>query len=108
MHDELQTTVAITSCDSYDADILCPKIDQLLKLVGGLDKYIQPGQKVLLNPNLLSAKAPSRAITTHPDIVAAVALEVRKLEYRAGKFRGLRRGKIYYRRKRLFSRQTSN
>jgi len=79
MHDELRTTVAITACDSYDADILYPKIDQLLKLVGGLDKYIQPGQKVLLKPNLLSAKAPSRAITTHPEIVAAVAREVRKL-----------------------------
>jgi uncharacterized protein (DUF362 family)/NAD-dependent dihydropyrimidine dehydrogenase PreA subunit len=35
--------------------------------------------KVLLKPNFLSAKDPDRAITTHPEIVAAVAREVRKL-----------------------------
>jgi uncharacterized protein (DUF362 family)/Pyruvate/2-oxoacid:ferredoxin oxidoreductase delta subunit len=79
MQDELQTTVAITACDSYDAEILYPKIDVLLDLLGGLEKFVKPGQKVLLKPNLLSAKEPSRAITTHPEIVAAVARKVREI-----------------------------
>ncbi len=79
MHDELQTTVAITACDSYDAEILYPKIDFLIGLLGGLEKFVKPGQKILLKPNLLSAKEPSRAITTHPEIVAAVARKVKKI-----------------------------
>jgi uncharacterized protein (DUF362 family)/Pyruvate/2-oxoacid:ferredoxin oxidoreductase delta subunit len=78
MHDELQTTVAITTCDSYNAEKLYPKMDYLLGLLGGIENFVKPGQKVLLKPNLLSAKDPDRAITTHPMIVAAVARKVRE------------------------------
>jgi uncharacterized protein (DUF362 family)/Pyruvate/2-oxoacid:ferredoxin oxidoreductase delta subunit len=74
-----KTKVAVLSCSSYDPAILQIKIAEALNLLGGLDKYVRPGMKVLLKPNLLSAKEPSRAITTHPEIVAAVAREVRKL-----------------------------
>ena len=56
MHNELQTTVAITACDSYNAEILYPKIDFLMGLLGGMEQFVRPGQKVLLKPNLLSAK----------------------------------------------------
>jgi len=48
-------------------------------LIGGLDKFVKPGMRVLLKPNLISAKVPERAITTHPELVAAVAREVRKV-----------------------------
>ncbi len=33
----------------------------------------RPGDRVLLKPNLLSGRRPEKAITTHPDMVAAVA-----------------------------------
>jgi len=78
MHDELQTTVAITRCDSYEADVLYPKIDELINLLGGIENFVKPGQRILLKPNLLSAKDPNRAITTHPEVVAAVARKVRE------------------------------
>ena len=35
---------------------------------------VQPGQKVLIKPNLLSGKAPEKAVTTHPEIVRQVIL----------------------------------
>jgi uncharacterized protein (DUF362 family)/NAD-dependent dihydropyrimidine dehydrogenase PreA subunit len=79
MLEELRTTVAITKCTGYDGEELSEKINRLLNLLGGLDRFVRPGMKVLLKPNLLSAKAPERAITTHPEIVAVVAREVRKL-----------------------------
>lgn len=47
--------------------------------MGGLEKYVRPGMRVLLKPNLLSAKAPERAITTHPEFVAAVGRAVKAL-----------------------------
>jgi uncharacterized protein (DUF362 family)/Pyruvate/2-oxoacid:ferredoxin oxidoreductase delta subunit len=40
--------------------------------------FVKPGQKVLLKVNLLAAKAPERAITTHPEVVRAVANAVRQ------------------------------
>jgi uncharacterized protein (DUF362 family)/Pyruvate/2-oxoacid:ferredoxin oxidoreductase delta subunit len=40
--------------------------------------FVSSGDRVLLKPNLLSAKDPSRAITTHPEIVGTVASMVRE------------------------------
>lgn len=45
----------------------------LLDQLNGLPEIIRRGDKVLLKPNMLSAKAPEQAITTHPFIVQAVA-----------------------------------
>ena len=79
MLDGPASRVAITSCEGYDPALLSQKIPESLSLVGGLEQFITPGMKVLLKPNLLSAKEPHRAITTHPEFIAAVAREVKKL-----------------------------
>jgi uncharacterized protein (DUF362 family)/NAD-dependent dihydropyrimidine dehydrogenase PreA subunit len=44
----------------------------------GLHGVIEPGQRVVLKPNLLQAKAPEQGITTHPALVSAVAKWVRR------------------------------
>jgi len=69
--------VAIVKCNSYDRADLDRGVDSLLGNLGGLQKFILPGSRVLLKPNLISAKDPARAITTHPELVAAVARRVR-------------------------------
>ena len=61
--------------DSYDPEKLRSSIRALLDPLGGIKRFIEPGMRVLLNPNLLSARTPDRAVTTHPDLVAAVAAE---------------------------------
>jgi uncharacterized protein (DUF362 family)/NAD-dependent dihydropyrimidine dehydrogenase PreA subunit len=38
--------------------------------------YVSPGDRVLLKPNLLAPKPPEAAVTTHPEVVRAAALEV--------------------------------
>lgn len=48
-------------------------IESLLAPLGGIKKYVGKGDKVLLKVNLLAPKEPSKAITTHPAVVAAVA-----------------------------------
>ncbi len=79
MLDGPASRVAITRCEGYNPELLSERISESLSLIGGLDQFITPGLKVLLKPNLLSAKEPHRAITTHPEFVAAVAREVKKL-----------------------------
>lgn len=79
MNEPSPPRVAIVKCDSYEEHILEPRVQNLLELLGGLDRFIKPGSKVLLKPNLISAKDPARAITTHPELVAAVARQVRNL-----------------------------
>jgi uncharacterized protein (DUF362 family)/Pyruvate/2-oxoacid:ferredoxin oxidoreductase delta subunit len=41
-------------------------------LLGFPHRLIRPGDRVLLKPNMLSAKEPERAVTTHPEIIAAL------------------------------------
>jgi uncharacterized protein (DUF362 family)/Pyruvate/2-oxoacid:ferredoxin oxidoreductase delta subunit len=47
--------------------------------LGGFRNFVKPGMTVLINPNLLSARTPDRAVTTHPELVRAVARECVKL-----------------------------
>ncbi len=65
-------------CGSYEAGQLRASVEESLAPFGGIGAFVKPGQRVLLKPNLLSAKAPDRAITTHPDFVRTVALMVRE------------------------------
>ena len=55
-----------------------PDIDVLLEPFGGMESFVKRGDKVLLKVNLLSAREPKKAVTTHPEIVRAVAKAVRK------------------------------
>ena len=55
-----------------------PGIEALLAPFGGMVQFVKKNEKVLLKVNLLSAKAPEKAVTTHPELVRAVAKAVRK------------------------------
>ncbi len=45
-----------------------------------MENFVRPGEKILLKPNMLSGDPPQRAVTTHPEVFAAVA----RLSRRAG------------------------
>jgi uncharacterized protein (DUF362 family)/Pyruvate/2-oxoacid:ferredoxin oxidoreductase delta subunit len=70
-------TVSLVKCEGYGLDEVRASLKRLLEPLGGIESFVKPGQRVLLKPNLLSAKDPSRAITTHPVIVEAVSEAVR-------------------------------
>ncbi|MBN2185485.1 MAG: DUF362 domain-containing protein [Candidatus Krumholzibacteriota bacterium] len=70
------STVSLTKCNSYELKDLRLALDKLLEPFGGIGSFVRPGQRVLLKPNLLSAKSPERAITTHPGLVRVVAEKV--------------------------------
>ncbi len=72
-----KTIVSVTECGSYDVDELGRAISLALEPLGGIGSFVRSGQRVLLKPNLLSAKDPARAITTHPNFIEAVAGLVR-------------------------------
>ncbi|MBC7765479.1 MAG: DUF362 domain-containing protein [Hyphomonadaceae bacterium] len=65
-------TVSLVKCDSYEAEAMQTLTQKLMMQLGGMDKYIKPGMKVLIKPNLLMKKTPDEAVTTHPALVEAV------------------------------------
>ncbi|MBN1433228.1 DUF362 domain-containing protein [Candidatus Fermentibacterales bacterium] len=64
--------------DYDDRDRLREAIGDLVARTGGWPDRIRPGARVLLKVSMLAAKAPERAITTHPEIVAATGLLLRE------------------------------
>lgn len=49
------TKVAAVKADSYDPHIVQQAIADLLAHIGGMSQFIQPGDRVLVKPNMLEA-----------------------------------------------------
>ena len=64
-------TVAITKAESYDRVTVKTAMLLLLAPLGGMKAFVRPGERVLLKPNMLYAKAPEFAVTTHPEVLRA-------------------------------------
>lgn len=75
----MASRVAILRCGDYDREKIFRTVHEILGLLGGIGRFVQKGQKVLLKPNMLSAKEPERGITTHPMILEAMIREVRSV-----------------------------
>ena len=70
--------VAILRCRSYDRDELYAKIKESVGLLGGMESFVRPGERILLKPNLLAEKPVEAAVTTHPGVVEATIRLVRE------------------------------
>ncbi len=70
--------VSLVKCTGYDDAEKCVK--KALDLIGGIEKFIKPKDKVLLKVNLLGPKPPSAAMTTHPKIVEATMKILRQID----------------------------
>ncbi len=59
-------TVSLQKVENYDPGVIREGLIRLLEPFGGMGTFVHPGERVLLKPNMLSAKTPERAVTTHP------------------------------------------
>lgn len=63
--------VVLVRCPRY-GDEVEDALRKAFELLGGLRNFIRKGQKVLLKPNMLSARRPEEAVTTHPQVLRAL------------------------------------
>ena len=65
---------AAVKVDSYDynyADIE-KGVQEVLALLGGIEKFISPGDRVLLKPNMVEGVDKGTCVTTHPQVVTTM------------------------------------
>jgi uncharacterized protein (DUF362 family) len=74
----MRSKVAIIKCVDYSPPNIAASIKQIFQLLS-LNELIKPGQKILLKPNLLTNLSPDKGATTHPEIVKAIADEIKDL-----------------------------
>ena len=65
--------VSVVACKEYDLDAVRQAVKACLEPLGGMARFVKPGMRVLLKPNLLTAADEDKAVTTHPVVVRAVA-----------------------------------
>jgi uncharacterized protein (DUF362 family)/NAD-dependent dihydropyrimidine dehydrogenase PreA subunit len=63
--------VYVKQCPDYDKAE--GKLVELLETMGGIERFVSPGERIVLKTNLLAAATPEKAVTTHPSIVSSVA-----------------------------------
>ncbi len=66
-------TVVLLRCKDYDAARVAEVVARGIAMLGGVARFATAGERILLKPNLLVAKRPERAVTTHPAVFQAVA-----------------------------------
>ena len=71
-------SVSISKCNSYDIKEVQGAVDSCLDKLGGLSSLIKPDDRVLIKPNILIAKPPEEAVTTHPSLIEAIIIAVKK------------------------------
>ncbi len=66
----MQNKVSVVKCADYSH--AAKAVRESLDLIGGIEKYVKKGDRVLIKPNLVSRKKPDEAVTTHPAFLRAV------------------------------------
>lgn len=65
--------VFVARASSYDVKELSRAVEGMAEAAGGWDKISPPHRPTLLKPNLMAAREPSRAVTTHPAFIRVLA-----------------------------------
>ena len=71
-----ETQVYAASCPDYGQAE--EAIRALVEQMGGMGRFVRPGERIVLKANLLRAAPPESAICTHPAVVEAVAKLVKE------------------------------
>ena len=69
----MNTTVAVTRCETYEPKGVAAAIRKQFELLGGLEQFVKPGDSVLIKPNFIAPKSRRHATQTHPTVVLELA-----------------------------------
>ncbi|HDP16307.1 MAG TPA: DUF362 domain-containing protein [Candidatus Omnitrophica bacterium] len=74
----MKSRVSIVKCLTYDPEQVSISLDRALGLLGGLGAFVKKGEKVLIKPNMLSARPPEYGANTNIEVVRACVGLVKK------------------------------
>lgn len=74
--------VSLVKCGSYDAEQVQAAVKKAVDLLGGIENFVKPGERVLIKPNQLTDVSADSGIVTHPEVVRAVILLLKNITSR--------------------------
>ena len=69
----IKSRVALVRCNTYEELEVTNAVKRGIDLLGGMEKFIHPGEKIVLKPNVLIGDTPEKLIGPHPLVFKAVA-----------------------------------
>ena len=78
MNNTIKSRVSLAACNEYELHAVIASLQKILGPLGGIGRFVKPGSRALLKPNMLTALPPEKAATTHPCLVEAIAYLVRE------------------------------
>lgn len=70
--------LSVSQCSSYQKQDVQGAVYNCLDNLGGISSFIKSKNTVLIKPNILLAKKPEEAITTHPAVLEAIITAVQE------------------------------
>ncbi len=55
-----------------------PAVKKAVDMIGGIGRFVKPGSRVVIKPNMSFASGPERASNTHPDVIKTLVLMCRQ------------------------------
>jgi len=69
-------SVVLLNCKTYKVDEVTAILRKGGELLGGFKRFISPGDRVLIKPNLLAPYPPEASVTTHPSVIEGIIRHV--------------------------------
>ena len=66
-------TVILSRCSDYSQTKIAEALQKQFELLGGLEKFVRPGDTVLLKPNFIAPRSRLHATQTHPTVIIETA-----------------------------------
>jgi uncharacterized protein (DUF362 family)/NAD-dependent dihydropyrimidine dehydrogenase PreA subunit len=70
--------VFVARVSSYEEKELSGAVEAIAALAGGWETLAPPERPALVKPNLMAAREPARAVTTHPAVIEVVAAALKR------------------------------
>ena len=74
--------VALVYLDNYEIENVYNALKKGIDLVGGIEKFVNKDEKILIKPNLLKPRSPEYAVTTHPSVFEAMVKILKENDYK--------------------------
>ena len=68
--------VSLIACQDYEKDHVQKAVDDAVELLGGWQRFIHPGMRVVVKANLIMKKNPENHATTHPSVIQAICKSI--------------------------------
>ena len=66
-------SVALTPCSTYDLDVVEQAMIRQIEKLGGLQRIVNRGDRVLIKPNFIAPRPADKAVQTHASVILGTA-----------------------------------